>query len=340
MSAILKPKHLNLPVSNTKSTVCSLSLIFTGEASIHLSGLKTSTSSPKIFLFLIIPKIAVPTFVPAGTNWPFIMSPPGGTNLPWRPTMGGQMRRTSLIIACRYGRLLPFASVIGDEIEALEYSAQDDDTNCDCRCVRAQCCDFRQIEREQHFRRETCIWTTISDFASSVVSPCLMKDPPCHPRLLHLARTFEVQALWQAWCPSVSQTTEGVEISPQDLSKAVGILLVRKNLFHKSTLQYPVDPRQNSDHHRRTNRLLNRLVIFVKIRVSSKVPDSFAKGNILDYIKGETLSLPSKIEWFGSRFRSADMFVNQTYKICYALINSEFQMRNLFPRILSDSSVK
>lgn len=132
--AIFRPRHCHLPYPKINSSVASCSLIFSPSASNHLSGRNTSASFPQIKRFRNTPHAQYPIFVPSGTKWPLIVSPPGGTTFDMRPVTGGKIRKPSLITACRYGNALASESWIGDdieqEVEALEISARSLERTC------------------------------------------------------------------------------------------------------------------------------------------------------------------------------------------------------------------
>jgi hypothetical protein len=98
------PMH-NLDLKPNGHHTLSIAVLWSGEASVHLSGLKHSTSEPKVGRWRCMTQGMQPTTVPPGMYSPQMTAPSGGTTRSIRKPVGGWRRKVSLMQASRYGRL-------------------------------------------------------------------------------------------------------------------------------------------------------------------------------------------------------------------------------------------
>lgn len=87
-------------------------LLFSGEASVHLSGKNSSGLWPHDVSSRATPMKLVPIFAFPGNTIPSKTSPSGGTCLGRIPWIGGQIRISSLTTACRYGNFCASARLM------------------------------------------------------------------------------------------------------------------------------------------------------------------------------------------------------------------------------------
>lgn len=114
--AVFIPQHFHFPWPKTSSMLSSICFLSPADLFSHLSGRKTFASGPHKVEFRVKATIFEPKFVPWGIKYPHNVSPRGGTVRNNRDVAGGNIRRPSRIIACKYGSWRASASVVGFEI--------------------------------------------------------------------------------------------------------------------------------------------------------------------------------------------------------------------------------